>query len=300
MNSSQPYSHFRLIRFFCTVLAYLFLSNLSAQTDEPPKQDLRPVRNMFESIWLIDNQTVVVPIKGTFEFDIQHRFGSWENGYSDFIGLAAPSNIRLGFEYVFVDNLMIGFGITKERMLWDFNAKYAIVQQKRSGGFPFSVTYLGLASIDSRDGDLFQEGSDRWSYFNQLMIARKLSEGISLQVAPSLSWFNFLDPILNDEGSYLGRLDQQHFAIAFSGRFKVSSGLAIIANYDAPITNHPVNQPKSNLSFGLEIATSSHAFQVFLGNYKGINPQVNNVLNQNDFGNNQILIGFNMTRLWNF
>ena len=300
MNSSQPYSHFRLIRFFCIVLAYLFLSNLSAQPDEPPKQDLRPVRNMFESIWLIDNQTVVVPIKGTFEFDIQHRFGSWENGYSDFIGLAAPSNIRLGFEYVFVDNLMIGFGITKERMLWDFNAKYAIVQQKRSGGFPFSVTYLGLASIDSRDGDLFQEGSDRWSYFNQLMIARKLSEGISLQVAPSLSWFNFLDPILNDEGSYLGRLDQQHFAIAFSGRFKVSSSLAIIANYDAPITNHPVNQPKSNLSFGLEIATSSHAFQVFLGNYKGINPQVNNVLNQNDFGNNQILIGFNMTRLWNF
>lgn len=29
-----------------------------------------------------------------------HRFGSVKNGYKDFFGLFAPSNIRLGFSYV--------------------------------------------------------------------------------------------------------------------------------------------------------------------------------------------------------
>src|SRR6476620_9146810 len=47
----------------------------------------KPVKNTFDGVWIIDNQTVMVPIKGTFEFDIQHRFGVWKNGYDDFFGL---------------------------------------------------------------------------------------------------------------------------------------------------------------------------------------------------------------------
>ena len=42
----------------------------------------------------------LVPVKKTFEMDIQHRFGTVENGYEDFWGFFAPSNIRMGFSYV--------------------------------------------------------------------------------------------------------------------------------------------------------------------------------------------------------
>lgn len=38
----------------------------------------------------------------------------------------------------------------------------------------------------------------------------------------------------------------------------------------------------------------------FSGNYNGILPQNNNMFNQNDFTKGQFLIGFNITRLWNF
>ncbi len=80
--------------------------------------------------------------------------------------------------------------------------------------------------------------------------------------------------------------------------------MAIIANYDQPITKHAVNNPNPNLSAGLEINTSGHTFQVFLGNYYFITPSRNNYFNQNNptgyhsLGN--FLIGFNITRLWNF
>ena len=90
-------------------------------------EERKPVKNMFESIWIIDNQTVMVPFKNTLEFDIQHRFGLVENGYEDFWGLYAPSNIRLGFSYVPINNLMVGFGLTKQNLTWDFNAKYALL-----------------------------------------------------------------------------------------------------------------------------------------------------------------------------
>jgi hypothetical protein len=56
------------------------------------------VKNTFESNLIIESQTVMVPVKGTLEFDIQHRFGIVNNGYSDFYGLFAPANIRMGFE----------------------------------------------------------------------------------------------------------------------------------------------------------------------------------------------------------
>ena len=84
------------------------------------------------------------------------------------------------------------------------------------------------------------------------------------------------------------------------GRYKISERTAIIANYDQPLSEHLTNNPHPNLSFGIELSTSSHAFQIFAGNYYGIVPQSNNVYNQNDYRDGQFLIGFNITRLWNF
>ena len=55
----------------------------------------------------------MVPVKGTFEADIQHRFGSVQNGYQDLWGIYGIANIRFGFLYTPIDNLEIGFGISQ-------------------------------------------------------------------------------------------------------------------------------------------------------------------------------------------
>jgi hypothetical protein len=39
---------------------------------------------------------------------------------------------------------------------------------------------------------------------------------------------------------------------------------------------------------------------VFVGNYNGIVPQKNYMLNSNKLSEKQFLIGFNINRLWNF
>jgi len=290
---------FLLLAIFSLTITGVVAQDPETET-ETEEQDTRPVRSIFESAWLIDNQSVLVPIKGTFEFDILHRFGTWQNGYDDFYGLFAPSNIRLGFTYTVIDRLAVGFGITKSNMTWDINGKYAILRQTRSGNIPISITYFGNIAIDTRDKDNFANSSDRYSFFNQIIVARKITPEFSAQIAPSYSHFNSVAAFVNSGNEIESIMNNDHFAISVAGRYKISDVMAIIANYDQPITDHKSNNPNPNISFGIEIATSSHAFQVFIGDYYFITPQRNNVFNQNNFGDGEILIGFNITRLWNF
>jgi hypothetical protein len=260
----------------------------------------KPVKNTFGSVWLIDNQTVMVPIKGTLEFDIQHRFGTIDNGSKDLFGLFAPSNIRLGINYAPVKNLFVGIGITKERSQLDLNAKYALLQQTTDNKMPVSLSYFGNVVADTRNKSNFRYTVHRFSYFNQLILARKITKNFSAQVAPSFSWFNNVEAYIDDKGNIQKKMENGHFAISILGRYKITEKTSIIAGYDQPLTQHTTNNPHPNICFGIETTTSSHAFQVFFGNYYGIVPQSNNVFNKNDFRDGQYVIGFNMTRLWNF
>ena len=84
------------------------------------------VKNTFEGNFILDNQTVMVPIKGTLEATIQHRFGIVTNGFQDLCGIFSGANMRLGVNYAPVKNLQFGFGATNDRMQVDFTAKLAL------------------------------------------------------------------------------------------------------------------------------------------------------------------------------
>lgn len=307
----------------------------TAVEDEPSGPvKVKPVKNTFESIWIIDNQTVLVPIKGTFEMDIMHRFGTVTKGYDDFWGFFAPSNIRLAVAYAPVNKLYLGLGITKGNMLWDGSAKYSIITQT-PGKYPVSISYYANMAYDTRkdpDGSLFKHSSDRLSSFNQLIIARKVTEKLSLQVAPSVSHQNSVNGYYTKNDStgqeIFREMKWDQFSVALSGRYKLTEVTSLMVNYDQPITKHATRNPDPNLSFGLEFNTSNHSFQLFMGNYSYLNQQRNNLFNQNSpFGYNdltkthtnlktddpgtekdegtkvkggQFVIGFNITRLWNY
>jgi hypothetical protein len=298
------------IKFLSLRLAILWLMTMGllgnngvmAQSDStaPVAKSNPAVKNTFGGNLILENQTVMVPIKGTFEFLIQHKFGTVNNGFEDFFGVFAPSNIRLGLNYVPIDKLQLGIGLTKNYYLLDFNAKYAIVKQAKSGGWPVSITAFGNMAIDCRSGDNFVSSTDRISYFTQLIIARKFSDKISLQVSPSATYFNNVEGFINEKGEIQPKMENLHFAIAFMGRFRITPTMSLLANYDQPLTQHFTNNPHPNLSAGIEVNTSSHDFQVIFGNYYYIVPQYNNFFNQNDYTKGQFSIGFNISRLWNF
>jgi hypothetical protein len=299
-----------IISLFIVGQLFFPVNNVLAQdeADNGPK----PERKAFESAVLLENQTDVVNTRNTLEWNIQHRFGTVNTGSSDLYGLFAASNIRLGFSYSIAERLGIGFGLSKIRVTnpyIDFNIKYKILQQMRSGWPWVNLTYYGSAAVDTRSGDNFEKGTHRLSYFHELIASRRISYKFSVQVGLQYSHFNAVDTLFEND----------MFGISIGARYKVSPQTSIVFEWTEPTLEHnhinaPADSefyrdtgPKRNISLGVEIATSSHAFQIFISTYRDILPQYNLHYNTNEFiseidGKNKLsfLFGFNMTRLWNF
>jgi len=265
-----------------TSLAY---SSFAQEAEEVIKED-KPSRAAFQSGWLIDNPTGLMNSKGTMQMDIQHRFGVIKSGNRDLLGMWGPANIRLAMSYAVSDRITLGFGTTKDSRMQDFNIKAGLLQQTRSGSMPVSIAYYGNAAIDARKAEFFPKASNRYSYFNQLIITRRFNRLVSMQIAPSYSHYN----LVNQES------DNNQLAIAFGSKVSISGKTAILVDYSQPFGE---NSDNPGLSLGIEMSTGLHSFQVFVGNYNGILPQRNYVLNENKLSEKQFLIGFNINRLWN-
>ncbi len=248
-------------------------------------------RPAFENSQTIDNQTNVVFIKNTLEAVIQHRFGLISGGINDLSGIWAPSNIRIGLTYSLTNRLAVGFGTTKDNRLQDFNLKGVLLRQTVTNKMPVSVTYYGNMAVDARKRENFNHLYDRYSFFNQLIIARRFSDAISLQIAPSLSHYNIVESTLKND--MLG--------IAFGGRVKISPQTSILFDYSQPLSHFDASkQPKAGLGVGVEFATSAHVFQIFVSNNRGLVPQKDYMYNQNDFFKGDFAVGFSITRRYNF
>lgn len=251
-----------------------------------PVEEVELERAAFESTSLIENQTNRVYSKGTMEMIMNHRFGV-VTGTNDLIGIWAPANIRLAINYSITDRITVGFGTTKDYRLQDFSLKAALLRQTVNGKMPVSVTYYGNVAINALPKENFYHTSDRWSFFNQIIIAKRFTKAISLQLAPSYSHYNVIDaPMKNDL-----------FAIELGGRVKVTSDMSILLDVNQPITSQE-NIPKSGFSIGTEFSTVGHSFQIFVSNYRGIVNQQSNMFNQNDFFEGDFAIGFNISRTW--
>ncbi len=292
----------RLISRFILILLMTsgFNTILNAQEEQATGKDNRPVKPLFESGYLIDNQTTRIYPSKTLEYVIHHRFGTTEKGMSDLYGVYSTSNVRMGLNYSITDYLQVGIGTTRNKKYQDVQWKLKLLDQTRSNSIPVKVVYYGNVALDARDKEIF--GKDykfihRVSYFNELIIGRRITDNISVQATVNFTHYNMVDSLL----------EHDKIGVSFAGRYRFSPQSAIIAHYNMPLHIESMqeykeltNKPMPNLAFGWEICTSTHAFQIFLASANGILPQDNYGFNQLDFSKSKWLLGFNITRLWNF
>lgn len=287
-----------------SIIAVLFLVQLSiAQEEEVKKEKDKPVRSPFESGVLIDNQTGVIPTKGTLEMLIQHRFGKMNNGFSDLFGIYAPgANVRMGFNYSILDNLAVGYGLTKKNMYSDFNVKWSILEQTRKNTIPVAVTVYANMAIDGRNEDVFGEGykfMDRMSYFSQLIVGRKFADWLSVNLTGSFTHYNKVPQENNHDVIGMG----------INGQIKFTPQSSIQFQYDVPLKIYGISTTKGwenhalpNFGIGYQVATSTHAFQIYVTTADGILAQDIYKYQPNDFrkGTSDLMFGFTITRLWSF
>jgi len=272
-----------LISFVC--LATLLFTNTAFSQDE---EEDKPVRALFETLILIDNQTTVNPDKGQFVLEIQHRFSQIKD-ISDIYGIYGSANTRLGITYGITDRLMLGVGTTRTFKLQDLEWKYAILTQTKSGRIPVSLSYHGNAVLDARADKYFGPAEDykfayRMSYLNQLIVARRFGNKVSLQMAPTFVYYNAVPEGYNNANA----------SLYFGGRFQVLGFSSIIFEYDQPLPV-PNQEPYPNLALGVEIGTSTHAFRVFACNYDNIVRNPSLAFNSNNPWDGNFRFGFNIS-----
>ncbi|HLN21572.1 MAG TPA: DUF5777 family beta-barrel protein [Bacteroidales bacterium] len=275
------------------ILSLLLLPAIAQE--ETTEQVSRPVRFTFATSRLVDNQTVATPYKGGLEFVISHRFSNIEN-YHNLFGIYGSANTRLGLDYGVTDRLMIGVGTTQQYKLQDINWKYLILRQTDDNSMPLSLSYYGNVVADLQKDEAFGPAASyrhihRFSYFTQLIAARKINDIFSVQVAPSAIYYNSV-PIYSDTTGY----KNFNLGLSVGGRANIAGSHSIILEYDQLLTKQDLDiQPKPNLSLGWELNTATHTFQLFVANFNSIVAQRNLLFNTNDFANGDFLIGFNIT-----
>ena len=274
------------------LVAFLFSGNLFAQESE----DVYPI---FETLTLIDNQTTFNPYKGALNLEIQHRFAQIKE-IKDIYGIFGSANTRIGLSYGITDKILVGLGTTRSYMQQDLNWKYSILTQKTSG-MPISLSYFGNAVLDARDSKYFGPEDEykyiyRFSYLNQLILARKFGEKIGLQMAPTFVYYNAVPQGYRND----------NYSLDFGAKFQVFGFHSIILEYDQPLVQ-PQDMVNSagetiegktiypNLAFGVEIGTSTHSFRVFVSNYNNIVKNRSVAFNDRSIKDGDFQFGFNIS-----
>lgn len=285
--------------------AYIIISMLLlplfilSQEETEVKKKSKPVREPFACPTVIDQQTIYIPTAKTLEFVIEHRFDRIED-ISNLFGIYGSSNIRLGANYSITNKLSVGYGITKLKMLSDFRIKYNVLEQTRDNKIPVAVTAYGNMGIDGRSDTHFGKDyqfTNRLSYFAELIVARKFTDWLSIQVSGSFAHINRVDSLM----------EHDKFGISFSGRARVSPQSSVVFNYGIPLDIKAIQEhteltdpPQPNFGIGWEIATSTHVFQIFVASSTQLSPQYTMMENQNDWLDGDLFFGFTLTRLWSF
>ena len=284
-------------KLFILLTLSLFMTPLFAQGDTLNQATSKPVRFTFGTTTLIDNNTVETVYKGGLELEIKHRFGLIED-YHDLFGIYASANTRIGLNYGITDRLMVGAGTTKDYALQDIRWKYAILQQTEDNSMPVSLSYYGNIVANLQAEENFGPSADfkqmhRLSYFTQFIVARKFSEKISAQIAPSFIYMNTVKRY-SDEVGY----KNLNLGLHAGARANLFGNHSLMLEYDQLLTKQDtgeeLEQPKPNLAFGWEIGTATHSFQVFASNYNLIIDQYNLLYNTKSAGGDY-LFGFNIT-----
>ncbi len=265
------------------------------------EEDAEPVVNYtfatFKTTRLLTGHSVETNSAKELYFIIGHRFGRVNGGLQQFFGLD-NATIRLGLEYGITDRLGVGVGRNSFEKTFDGFVKYKLLRQKSGAeNFPFTATLFASTAIRT-DPWRFPERENyftsRMYYSFQVLLARKFSEGFSLQLAPTLIHRNLVETPQDANDV---------FAVGVGARQKITPSLSVNAEYyyvlpgqiESPINGEPV---RNSLSVGVDIETGGHVFQLHATNSRGMIERMFVAESTGNWLDGDIHFGFNISRVF--
>ena len=247
------------------------------------------ISSTFKGVKIVNSQSVELVSKGDLLFLIQHRFGTLNSGAYNLYGLD-NAQVRFGLDYGVNDWSSIGLGRSSFLKTVDANAKIKLVSQsKGKDSFPFSIVWYSSAFFKQAiwkdmkaDDYLFL---DQMSYVHQVLVARKITSALSVQLSPTLVHKNIIN--LGESNDLL--------SVGLGVRHKLTSRISLNAEYFLQFDKEDSVNP---LSLGIDIETGGHVFQLHLSNSAAMFERAFIHENNGEWSNGDIYFGFNISRVF--
>jgi hypothetical protein len=284
-----------ILQIIIPIFAVFYSLNGSAQDlmdvfgEEEPKIEYTTAT--FKTTRLVSGQSIENPANGVLLFMISHHFGRLNQGAYDFFGLD-QATIRLGLEYGINNFISVGIGRSTYQKTFDGFVKAKILRQSKGlRNIPISIsafTGMDLFSLKWQDEERTNYFSSRLSFVNQLLIARKFSENLSLQIAPVHVHKN----LVVETGT------NDNFAIGMGGRYKLTKRTSLNVEYFYNLPGYIADNTVDPLSIGFDIETGGHVFQLHFTNAQPMFDRALVTETQGKWSNGDIYFGFNISRVF--
>ena len=254
---------FLMACFIAIVPSGLFAQNtgddLSKLLDEAVtnQDEIQYATASFKTTRLINGHSSEQVHAGVLDMRISHRFGFVNGGTYTFFGLD-NATMRMALEYGALPWLTVGLGRSTYEKTYDGFLKARIARQSSGKRvFPITLNYMSSMAIKTikPDPSKVNYKTSNYYYTHQLILARKFSDAFSFLVAPTLVHRNLVQKTTDDHDL---------FSIGMGGRIKLTRRISFNAEY-----YHQLNKPDGTsncLSFGFDIETGGHVFQLTLSN----------------------------------
>lgn len=290
---------------FCFGLFLLFHAgnahsqDLDSLLNAESKHDVDYITATFKSTRIINGHSIEQSKINQLDFRISHRFGTLNEGTYGLFGLD-NSEIHFSLEYGLKDWLMVGAGRASMNKTYDGFAKIRLLRQ--SSGIkntPFHLSFFTSVELVTLKFPVRPEGTSnyfhsRLSYVQQLLIARKFNENLSMQLTPTFIHRNLVKSELDENDIY---------ALGIGARYKLTKRLSVNAEYY--YTRNPnaeiLDPPTYNaMSVGVDIETGGHVFQIMLTNSLGMREGSFIPKTTGSWADGDIHLGFNISRVFSF
>lgn len=244
----------------------------------------------FKSTRVMNGHSIETRQKGVLEFLIQHRFGRVNSGAYQLFGLD-QSNIRFGLEYALTDNFSIALGRSSYEKVYDGYIKYKFLKERNGNKpIPVSIAFFGSAIEKTlKDYNPLNKPSfsDRLVYTSQLLIAKKISPKFSVQLSPTLIHYNKVSQSI-DPNTF--------FSVGFGSKINISKRVTFNFEYFLNQTEFKTIDTTNSLSFGFDIETGGHVFQLIFTNSIAMIEKGFITETTGEFFKGDIHFGFNISR----
>lgn len=281
------------------VFFVLFIQKVSAQDDLLALAEADSIgpaftTATFKATRVINGHSVELIPRKELLFLISHRFGTLNSGAYNFFGLDGAT-IRLALEYGLTSKLNVGVGRSSLQKTYDGYLKYRLLTQQDKGwSRPLTINALASSAIKTLRFDNPERDypfSSRLYFTWQLLLARKFSERFSLQLSPTLIHRNLVATV-RDQNNVL--------ALGTGARYKITKRTSFNGEYYYLLPGATADDFRNVLSFGFDIETGGHVFQLHLTNAQGMIEKFFIAETMGKWEKGDIYFGFNISRIFDF